>query len=216
MHFNDLQIPQVETRLDDELAPAPSWTMAVHHEGENLFALYIAPFDPADLVSALSKHSDRLFSVSSKWGVQAVEPVTSPEGALRTAPLELVHVSQGAPRVDTALLASPHRAVDIEDPDAFGVSISDDDHAVVFSRDRELLNDVIRGYLSARIRETGLSDVDVPESATDRLTSPIEEAEWQEVTLVWHQGHPVLCTSQVSHGRVRTFQTRWLLFPSPV
>jgi len=208
MQPNDTPIIAVDPRQTSSPEELP-WTFAVHDEGEGLFALYISPFDPADLVETLAGCDDRWFAVSARWGVQAAESIHLEEVALRTAPLEIVHVPTGTPHASVALLAAPHRV--LEDNSAVGVSISDDDHAVIFCRSTELLEDMIRGYLASRLRDTGVSDITIPDAVGARLATPLQDAEWQNAALHWHRGHPVLWTSRVHPYESKAYPTRWLL-----
>jgi hypothetical protein len=164
-------------------------TFAVHEEGDGVLALYLSPCRVADMAAALVKLGiSRLFEISPLWGVRADHP--SPVARLldRSGPIELVE--PGAGSLPESVLADPAAA--LEGGRRVALTVSDDGHAIVYSRSPEALVEILAGWFAARLRDGGSIEAPVPRSALGPLLQPLPDEAWHEVRLERHQRFDVL------------------------
>jgi hypothetical protein len=203
-------------------------TFAVHEEGDGLYSLFVAPFEPRVLAGALERLGIAvLFDVTPRWGVASAVPcsITTLRGWAPDRPtdwrspaaLELVHRPEGTkPVAEISILADPHLAVPVDSGTRLAFHLSEDGHGVVYSRETEVVSEVMRAFLEAHI--VSMADVTgypIPDALLTSLVAPLPAELWQEARVLRRRGRWITSFAVVGVDAargVRTLQeTRWVV-----
>jgi hypothetical protein len=189
-------------------------TFGVHDEGDGLFALYMTPSEPRDLIPGLARLKiDELWNVAPSWGLQAARRIPrSMLGTLRGAS-DLVDAMEEPVVQAQPMIAHPHEVLPEHGPGQLAYSLSHDGHGVVFSREEHVLTALLGGYLESRIAIS--SRRSLPEEMLAALVAPIPDEMWIEVRLKDRRGRRILSLATVGVDpwqRIRPVQDiRWIL-----
>jgi len=174
----------------------------VYDEGGGVFALYVTPIDAACLGRALDRLElgGALVDVTPERG-DGTREVHRASLAEMGEPLELVHAPSLAegPHEAMNLLAGPHAV--LGDGCAFGFSLQDRDHGVVYTRDRRVLAAVLEVWLVEVVDTLAApgNSPSIPEQTLDSVLAPIPPQAWRRVMLDRHSKYWALDVSALVH-----------------
>jgi hypothetical protein len=176
---------------ESELARFPA-TFSVHDE-DGVFGLYISPVDLGWLASALAlPPGDRAVLVDGHGKGRSGTTVPWSSLAHLTGEVELVHLpadrAAEAPSLDLPipLLADPGRVLSERVGSRVAVSLQDNCHAVVLTREPELLSRCVGAFIAGFI-ESNRPDNEVAPTFDPALVAPfvdpIPDDSWLELDL---------------------------------
>lgn len=162
----------------------PGGVLAVHDEGDGLLALYLTPSLP---LAALAVDLGITSLVDVTPGPGPARALSLAELMVRSQPCELLHAPDALPE-RTTLMAAPHRA--LAPGRRLALTVQDPFHAVLYTREQEVLRAAVRAWLVSRIDATlGPDAPEVEARHLDPLLEPLADGSWRQLGVLPHQGY---------------------------
>lgn len=197
-------------------------TFGIYDEGDGLLSLYARPYVPLHLVEVLDvlDLADELIDVTPAWGTSTARPVILADLARREAPLELIHEPDGdeldRPGLLPTVMAAPHALLPEGSSRRFAFALHDRDHAAFYSRDRDVLAQVLTHWLRATLDEhvPGGESPPILDRALESVMEAMPPQAWRRLDLevrgrIWSLDLSALVTERLGESTVVDEQ-RWV------
>ena len=189
----------------------------LYDEGEGLRSLYLTPCSPS-IVSAIVQELDiqgRFLDMGTPFTTGAPRMLAKEDLASSATPMEIVHLPGDEPHPEPlSVMADPHAALPKDSDRQFAFLLHDQCHGVLYSRNREVLREALRAFLTTHLDHQA-QDTEMPpinNKLVAPLLLPLTEDTWREAQLVQNQRYCHLNLITVSatalgerqiHDRVR-------------